>query len=221
MRLIDLTGARFGKLTVVARGENTATGHPRWICNCECGGATLSGGQSLRSGLAQSCGCERVANASKASSVCNRTHGQSGSAIYAIWRGMVARCTVPTNKDFARYGGRGITVCDRWMKFEDFFADFGFSRPSERHSIDRRDNGKGYELGNVRWALPVEQQNNRRDTVLLTLDGETLSMAQWSRKAGAVSPTTLARRLKHGWPLQHAIHQPPTPRQLRRAGAAF
>ena len=121
---------------------------------------------------------------------------------------MKKRCLNPRAKQFEDYGGRGITVCDRWINsFENFFADVG-PRPSPEHSIDRIDNDGNYELGNVRWATAFEQAANNRRNVSITVDGETLPASEWARRTGT-NVYTIYDRLDAGWNPQRAVTEPP------------
>lgn len=152
-----------------------------------------------------SCGCVKARGA-------NRTHGMSGTSEYAIWEGIVRRCTNPRVKEWALYGGRGITVCDRWRaSFVNFLADVG-ARPSKRHSIDRYPDRNGnYEPGNVRWATQREQMRNMSRNRLLSLGGETMCLQAWADRLG-LPEQALANRLKRGWPLAKALTTPRGPR---------
>ena len=118
---------------------------------------------------------------------------------------MWGHCTRPTHPHFDRYGGRGILVCVRWRDFRDFLADMG-ERPAGT-SLDRIDNDGNYEPGNCRWATEVEQKANTRVAIRLTLNGETLGQAEWARRLG-VRTTTIAHRLRRGWPLERALTEP-------------
>ncbi len=120
---------------------------------------------------------------------------------------MNGRCTNERNKFFHNYGGRGITVCDRWRdSFENFLADMG-PRPSEQHSIDRIDNNGNYEPGNCRWATKKQQLHNLRRNHFMTFNGETLVMAEWARRIGA-TPQGIIARLNNGWSDERALGTP-------------
>lgn len=124
-----------------------------------------------------------------------------------IYRNMLARCLDPTNAAYAAYGGRGITVCGRWRdSFENFFADVG-RRPSSAHTIDRIDNDRGYEPGNVRWATASEQARNRRSSRRLTIQGTTCCLTEWATRSG-VDYRVIRRRLAKGWDVAAAVFTP-------------
>lgn len=188
MRKIELTGQRFGRWRVLGPGKRTG-GVVYWRCRCDCGTTRDAPSAALRDGTSQSCGClmrERLGNST-------RTHGLSHRSEYAQWHAMRARCFNPKNQDFARYGGRGITVCERWRsQFVPFFEDIG-PKPSPRHSLDRIDNDGHYEPGNVRWATPSQQASNTKNNIRYTYRGESLTLTEWSQKTGIKAPTLLLR----------------------------
>lgn len=125
------------------------------------------------------------------------------SVEYNTWRNIRQRCRNPKQKKFAYYGSRGIAVCERWDKFENFLADMG-RRPPWKHTLDRIDPNKGYEPGNCRWATWTEQQNNKRNSRTLTLNGRTQTVADWAREIG-VNPFTIYSRLDMGWSVDRAL----------------
>lgn len=143
----------------------------------------------------------------------NAKHGEARDGAwtpeYRAWMGMKGRCFTTTNPKYPRYGGRGITVCSEWIGdqgFERFLEHVG-RRPSPRHSIDRRDNNRDYDPGNVRWATRSEQSQNKSDTRLLTVDGRTLCISAWSRETG-IGESTIRARIKTGWSTRDAVKRP-------------
>jgi hypothetical protein len=141
-------------------------------------------------------------------------HGHSkgaGSPTYQTWRNMRSRCENPNVPAYKNYGGRGITVCERWKTFENFLADMG-ERP-EGMTIERIDNDRGYEPGNCRWATYNEQARNMRSNQRITLNGETKCLTEWAEQYGIKMPTLWAR-LRMGWSVEEALTKPV--RRLRR-----
>lgn len=130
---------------------------------------------------------------------------QVESSTHAIWRGMLARCRNVNAKDYARYGARGITVCDRWLSFALFLADMG-ERPAGM-TLERRDGSKGYFPENCTWATPTQQARNRRGNVNVTHDGITATVAEWAERTG-LERKTLEYRIRAGWPAERALTTP-------------
>jgi hypothetical protein len=158
-RLIDMTGKRFGRLTVVFRSPSVRSSGALWVCVCDCGGQTTADSLKLRSGHTKSCGCLRK------ESFVHETHGLSRrhARTYRTWKEMRQRCTNKNSTQWQWYGGRGIKVCDRWGDFSKFFADMG-ARPSGM-TIDRFPNPDGdYEPSNCRWATAAQQAETNRGT---------------------------------------------------------
>lgn len=155
-----IVGLRFGKLSVLSEGTRDHTGRVRLVAKCDCGEVVLVRPSNLRSGATTSCGCERRASLSR------RTlkHGQRHTPEYRAWLGLKNRCGNPSNKNYMDYGGRGISVCERWKdSFEAFLEDMG-KRPSDKHSIDRIDVNGNYEPGNCRWVTWDIQARNKRNS---------------------------------------------------------
>lgn len=156
---IDMVGRVFGSLTVLSCAGWDRKGQATWHCRCACGREVTVIGTNLRSAHSKSCGCRRAAVFKAASTVHGHTSHTGKSSTYRSWRSMVQRCIYPKDIGYHRYGGRGITVCEQWRKFENFLADMG-ERPKGK-TLDRINNDGDYEPGNCRWATPKEQNANR------------------------------------------------------------
>lgn len=188
---IYLEGQRFERLTVLSFSHRDKKGMSYWNCSCACGRMVTVRGGHLTDGGTHSCGCLKQEQRRA-----RGTHRMIKTRTYSSWTAMKRRCINPDCTEFPSYGGRGISVCERWMEFSNFYADMG-ERPNGK-SIDRIDNNGNYEPGNCRWATPTEQQNNRRCNRLLTFDGVTKTLEQWGRHFN-INPSTVSRRLARGY----------------------
>jgi hypothetical protein len=197
----DITGLRSGKLValeLVAEWKGKRDRVRMWRCRCDCGNEPTVAQRNLTGGDTKSCGC--IIGKHK------RTHGGTGTAEFRIWDSMRRRCSDPKHPSYPDYGGRGIHVCERWQDFAAFRKDMG-PRLTPDHQIERVDNDRGYEPDNCVWATRVTQSNNRRSSRRLSLNGETLTMAQWERRHG-LKPGTVFKRLQQGWSIEDAITRP-------------
>lgn len=190
----DLTGMVFGSLCVI-EFSHTYNGHSYWLCSCECGESTIARGSHLKTGNISSCGCKKG----------NITHRESGTRLYNVWSQMWGRCTNPNANAYRCYGGRGISVCEEWKRYE-VFRDWALSHGyAPNLSIDRKDNDGNYNPDNCRWTTALEQANNTRRTRFLEMDGRVLSVSEWARQLG-INQSTLSMRLnKYGWSAEKAL----------------
>lgn len=202
---LDLVGKRFARLVVLAdAGRIThpcGSSHSIWLCRCDCGTETKVYGSALKNGNTKSCGCLLIDVATNRV----RSHGKTGTPTYRCWQAMLSRCRNSNAACYANYGGRGISVCGRWLRFENFAADMG-AHPGLGYSIERINNDGNYEPGNCRWASRREQNRNKRTNVVLTLNGTTKLLKDWATDLG-IDQASLRERLNK-WPLERALTQP-------------
>lgn len=194
----SLLGQKFGMLLPMEFCRHGKNLRAAYLCQCDCGGQSIVFAQSLRGGFTRSCGCQVGAERIK--------HGLSREKVYSIWQGMKQRCDSDKMDSYPRYGGRGITYCDEWKYFENFYADMG-PMPTPDHSIDRIDNNKGYFPNNCRWATDEEQMLNREITILIPYQGRMLTVNKLSAETG-ISRNTIRARVKYGWSPDEIISPP-------------
>lgn len=212
MAFKDIVGQKFNRLTIYARIPNRGDGIARFLCLCDCGKPAIANGIQLRNGKRKSCGCLQKEKAKNNAAIARKnliTHGMSYSTEYSIWSGMIARCKYKTMQNYKKYGGRGITVCEKWQEsFEAFYNDMG-PRPSLNHSIERIDVNGNYEPGNCRWATKEEQANNTRGNHFVIYQEKKMTVAQAIRLANLdISPGTVRGRMQKGWTFEDAISKP-------------
>ena len=209
----------FGRLKVIGPAlpwiSKNGRSEPRSLCVCDCGNMTVVRNGDLRSGNTKSCGCYRV-------SLCVETHFSHGHAFstgesktHKAWQHMRERCSNPNNGSWKDYGGRGIKVCDRWQSFVNFVDDMG-ECPSNR-MLERDDNDGNYEPGNCRWATRTEQNRNKRNNRLFTVDGITSCLAETCERTG-ISINTVKSRLRSGWPTDRLFDPSVYPRSKWKNG---
>lgn len=199
---IDITGKKFNQLTVIRIDGKDNWGKYRWLCQCDCGKKTIVTGTCIRSGHIKSCGCLAQQN--------RKTHGhfqnRKMSGTYCSWSNIIQRCTNSRNKDYHYYGGRGITVCEQWRKFENFLKDMG-QKPTDKHQIDRIDNNGSYCPANCRWTTSKINCRNRKNNHLETYNGETKTLAEWAEEF-EISYDMIRLRLKRGWSIKESLTTP-------------
>ena len=200
----DILGQRFTRLVVIERAGSDKNGNAKWECQCDCGNTTLSSGFTLRNGEAKSCGC-LTTDQLKARTP---THRMTGTPEYMAWASMLQRCYNQNATRYERYGGRGIKVCERWLTFEHFYADMG-SRPTQGHSLERKNNDADYGSDNCCWATSAQQNANKANNHYVVYKGRKMTLQEAAETAGIVNRNTVQGRLKRGWPLELALEAPP------------
>ena len=205
VKIIDMVGKRSGRLTIVRRAPNASGGKAMWVCVCDCGSPEFTTwGVSLRNGTTQSCGCLIREGLSER----RFKHGRSRTPVYIVWCHMHRRCRDPKDKMWERYGGRGIKVCNRWNEFGNFIADMG-ERPTSAHTLERRDNDKGYGPDNCFWATRKEQSRNRGNFhIWVAYKGKRVQLVVAIEMAGnRVKYHTAKARIYKGWDPVRAIEE--------------
>lgn len=216
--MINLTGHTYGELVVLSYSGRTQHGSTVWICQCACGNQTETTSNRLRTGTTKSCGCRNIRKTIERN-VANTIHGHASSSLkretptYRSWQCMIFRCQNPSADNYPEYGGRGVTVCDRWRSFELFLNDLGVRPP--RMTLDRIDVNGNYEPGNCRWATAITQGRNRRSNKFLTFNGETLTIAEWVERLGCKS-SAIRERLRKGWSVERTLTEPIEHRNPRK-----
>lgn len=195
-------GQKYGRLTVLRPTDDN--GHV-FLCSCSCGKEHETSRRGLLSGASSSCGCLRRERATEAAREACLTHGMTHTKEYKAWAAMINR-TRPNSKDRSRYSDRGIHVWPGWKKrggFQLFLSEVGRA-PSPHHSLDRKNNNRGYEPGNLRWATIKQQARNRRDNRFVTAFGRTQTLADWVDETH-LKYATVQRRLNVGWSPERAL----------------
>ena len=203
MRSVDLTGQKFGRLTVV-RFDHKENGRKYYLCQCDCGNFKIVSNHSLKSGNTKSCGClhkEILIQRNKD----NRIHHPESERLLRIWRAMLHRCYKETDEHYDYYGGRGIKVCDDWHDFETFQKWALANGYADNLTIDRLDGNKDYCPENCSWATMTVQNNHKSDTKWLTYKGKTQSLSDWCRELGLDYFRTKTRLNSLGWSVEDAF----------------
>ena len=199
----DLTGQRFGRLTVIERSENHGK-RVMWRCLCDCGNELITRGDALTEGKTQGCGCYNRERSSEH----HTKHGGSKTRLYREWLKVKTRCFNPKYSRYSDYGGRGICVCKEWSDSFEAFRDWAIANGyHDSLTIDRVNVNGNYEPSNCRWITNQEQQNNRRDNHYITYNGETHTITEWARIYG-LSENGLVHRFIHGWDIERAFTTP-------------
>lgn len=202
-KIINVIGKKFNRLTVIERAYRPYPG-TFFRCRCDCGNETIVVSQKLRFGSTKSCGCFKGDQGRKRF----LKHGQHNIPEYQIWQAIKTRCYNFSSIGFKYYGARGINVCNRWKhSFANFFADMG-ERPTPQHTIERRNNNKGYSPNNCYWATRKSQNRNKRSNCMLTFRGQTKCLSEWVEELDLNYDMVKQRINKLGWSVEEAFTTP-------------
>ncbi len=201
-------GMLLGMWMVLRYEKPSKWGSRLYRCRCECGREGIIAGAELWKGNSKSCGC-----VTRFTSEYARTHGQSDTKLYKVWSSMKQRCSNPKDLYYYNYGGRGIKVCNEWQVFELFYEWAMTTGYKVGATLERKDNNKGYSPINCTWIPKPEQSNNTRRCRMITFQGETHNIKEWSQKLG-VSYSLIQSRIKHGWNIVRALTDAVVPRHL-------
>lgn len=209
----NLSGNKFDRLEVLERARENAPGNEiQWICRCSCGSTITVRRGDLIKGKVKSCGCLKRESSRENGKKCI-THGMTRTRLYKEWAGMKQRCYNVNSPIYKDYGFRGIVVCDEWkddyMAFYEWSIKSGYDETAPRGvcTLERKDNNGPYSPENCRWATIKEQSLNKRNTVRLTYNGETLLIPEWAERTG-LSSDVIRQRRKKGWPVQRILTEP-------------
>lgn len=200
----DLTGKRFGRLTVIERAGNVDGNHSRtWLCQCDCGNKKVIRGAVLNRGGAISCGCY----AKEVSSKIHTVHGGTKTKLFHVWQGMINRCEGDDENHRRNYKDRGISVCSDWRGSFEKFRDWAIANGySEELTIDRIDFNGNYEPSNCRWIPESEQHLNTRKTRHFEYNGKMMNLRELESVCG-IQMETIRCRLRRGWSVERAVTQ--------------
>lgn len=203
--LINLVGKKFERLTVISFVGRNIHKQRLYECLCACGNIVIVVSGSLTQGNTHSCGCFKLDRISEVKTI----HGESHKTKeYEAWKGIIKRCYNTKTTQYKDYGGRGVTVCDRWRhSYENFLADMGRA-PSSKHSLDRKENQGIYEPDNCRWATKIEQMNNTRRNIMIDFTGELKTLPDWCRLLGLNYNTVRRRVCNYGWAIEKSLTTP-------------
>lgn len=198
----NLSGQRFGRLTVLSLAIDEPYKKKKWLCKCDCGREIEVAGSNLVSGHSTQCKQCQL----KAIQCGNVTHNQSCTKLYNVWNGMIQRCTNTNHKSFPDYGGRGITVCEAWHSFDDFQKWAWEHGYGENVEIDRIDNDGSYCPENCRWIERIKNARNKSNNKIIVYKGESKTLSEWAAYFG-VNYKNLSRNLNKGYTLDEAIQR--------------
>lgn len=214
-KMIDLTGQRYGSLTVISIAENEPYKKKKWLCKCDCGEDVIVSGSNLRCGHTKHCKkCGHETSRKK-----KIKHGMTGTKIYYVWQSMINRCENPNSKSYGDYGKKGICVCDDWHDSSIFIKQALEHGYKDGLEIDRIDTFKGYSPENCRWVTRQLNANNKTTNKYIKHNGEMRTLSDWARYY-EVNYKNLSRNMNKGYSLQEAIKREKTGDRSHRYSTA-
>jgi hypothetical protein len=207
----DISGLISGKLTAIRRSGTNSSGSAIWECQCSCGSKRDVKASYIKTGKVTHCGCEYLDKSNP-----RKKHGMYGTKEYNAWNAMKSRCYNKDYPSYSSYGGRGIKVCDEWLNNFTAFYEYIGDAPSVEYSLDRINFDGDYEPGNVRWATVYTQNNNRGSNRVITYNGETRTISEWSRHLDINTATLFSRLDKYGWTIERAFSEKSRMQTLRK-----
>lgn len=200
----DIAGERFGMLLVLSYAFTNKNRKAVWLCQCDCGNKAHVAGSKLRQGSTQSCGCLKKRALQKMAF----RHGQHKTRLYEIWSGMKKRCYNKNAVQYKDWGGRGIKVCKKWHAFKAFYEWAKANGYKDGLTIERINNDRGYSPNNCTFIPKAKQSRNRRNSIFLTHNGTTRTIAGWSRHLN-IHRETIKRRINLNWPIEKILTTAP------------
>lgn len=208
----NIAGLKFNRLTAIAPLRTQSNGYWIWSFKCSCGNNCEAIASLVWRGIKHSCGCL----GKEVYKTANLKHGCKNKRIYNIWNQMKVRCNSKKHVAYSRYGGRGIKVCKRWLKFETFLEDMGHP-PSDNHTLDRISNNRGYYKSNCRWATRKEQNRNARTNLMVWFKGKKRKLFELADEHNLPLLLVWGRVRKLGWSVERALTEPVHTEKSRRA----
>lgn len=205
---VNLTEQRFGRLTVIAEAPRLRPRVRRWECVCDCGKTKIVNQADLRNGNTRSCGCLQAQHRANVAQIALKTrNGFTNHPLFVTWRNMMDRCYKTSDRSYKNYGGRGITVCERWHQVENFIADMG-AKPFPKATLERKNNDGNYCPENCIWASRTTQTRNKRNTRRVVLNGIEYPLAELAEQYGIPVRVVRARLDRYRWTLERALATP-------------
>lgn len=205
-KLKDITNHIFGRLKVLNFSKKKNSVY-LWECLCECGNITVVSAGALKTGNTKSCGCLRKEETTKRKTLHGNTSKGKIPPIYSVWNAMLRRCTNTKDVNYKHYGGRGITVCEEWKEYINFYNWAINNNYSEKLTLDRINNNESYCPNNCRWVTMKVQANNKRNNRILVVNGISMNLNQWAKQL-SISSTALRNRINRGWSIEDTVTIP-------------